>query len=257
MRLPGTTRAVDSERRPWTGARSIPVFGASGGAGASTLCALLAGAIAERCQAPDRSVLVVDGKGDASPWASWLCRGLDTAADTGRPDRGGVIRGLDGVAVIPNAQPLGFAIDDYPVGVLDLPLRSGAPWGVDGQALLAVLGTADGIAAAVRAVNVLTGLGMAAGRIQPVLVEPFGGATRRTAGLLSLMNPDVPAPLRVPHEPAISRRGLAEAIACGAIRTPTVRAIRALAAHLDTPATAHVRVPLQAVAVTTMEGIPA
>lgn len=68
MRLPKLgSRRSGAEPTSWSGPRLTTVVGASGGAGASTLCALLAGSVAEQTRTPGRVVGVIDGAISRSP----------------------------------------------------------------------------------------------------------------------------------------------------------------------------------------------
>jgi MinD-like ATPase involved in chromosome partitioning or flagellar assembly len=241
----------------------IPVIAASGGAGASTLCALLAGTVAKTIDAGSRVVGVLDqGGGARSPWSSWACSGIDPElGDAGtetldEPDLFGcfsgeevrrvsrAIRGLDGVAVLTSAQPdmararvvVESISGPFDVVVLDLgSTRYGDqadPLHGRDTVLVAVAGTVDGIGAALRYINVQKALGRPVQRIKPVVVNPPGGETRRGKALLSLLDPEVQEAHHIPHDPAIARRGLAEALAGGAVSLTTMRALHGLASSL-------------------------
>ncbi|MGQ0631954.1 MAG: hypothetical protein ACT4P1_13025 [Sporichthyaceae bacterium] len=258
----------------WPGPSVIAVTGASGGAGASTLCALLAGALADQVNMTERRTAVLDSAQGSSPWPDWLNPGSDPAlgdeglqiAELCGPPRApfprslvlrcaSAIRGLDGVAVLtytaPGDSPPGpeRVMGSFAVTVQDLPPLPSeelaarfrdAPGGL----LLAVAGTADGVAGGLRATRAWALAGLPPSRIRPVVVAgAAGGLSPRARSRLALLDANTLPVSIVPFDPAISRRGLSEALASGAIGAPTRIAVRRVLASLTAPQTAEVPAP--------------
>lgn len=253
----------------WTGPTLVPVLAASGGAGASTLCALLAGALAELSSGAGRGVSILDGaSGQCSPWRDWIAPGLDTAlggegsealrvltpSATGYPRpvalrAAAAVRGLEGVAIIAPRQPDTVAADldleasaaPFLASVLDLPLprcAASAGWlrSHAGSILLAVSGTADGIAAGVRAVHGWDAHGLPPRLVRPVVIAAAPGpVSPRARARLALLDSHTQPVHVIPFDASIARRGLAEALAGGAVGAPTRLAVRRLAHALITP----------------------
>lgn len=248
----------------WFGPSAIAVSGASGGAGASTLCALLAAAAAELTGTSERRAAIVDtADRSRSPWPDWLSPRLDPALgeeglialDAFRPPRigyprslvmrsAGAIRGLHGVAVLTGAERALASADcanltrGFAVSVQDLgaqPNESMASRFRDdaGGLLLAIAGTADGVAAGIRATRAWAAYGLPPGRIRPVVIAGgAGGLSPRARARLALLDTNTQPVAIVPFDPAISRRGLSEALACGAVGAPTRIAVRRIVAGL-------------------------
>lgn len=264
------TRAPESVGFGWTGPGVIPILGASGGAGTSTLCALLAGSIAESIGSRERRTLVVDAVGSpGSPWPDWVAPGIDPALgeegieclSSFRPPPAGfpgsmlrrcgaAVRGLDGTLVLtslqgggPTSRDLSSLTDAFTVSLIDLPATiypslAAQLRDLPGGILLAIGGTADGIGAGLRSARRWAALGLPPSRIRPVVIANGAGALPpRARARLALLDSNTQPVVVVPFDPAIARRGLAEALACGAIGAPTRIAIRRIAVALaDRPA---------------------
>lgn len=252
----------------WSGPRAIGVAGASGGAGASTLCALIAGALAELIGAGDRRIGLLDASGGTdSPWSDWVSpdldpglgqEGLQALDDVRAPRSGyprasllrcaGAARGLDGVAVLTRGEGGGPPpqVDSFTsafsVSVLDLPQRptpdlAARHRDASGGLVLAVGGTADGIAAGIRSVRTWAAMGLPPSRIRPVVISSGAGSLPpRARARLALLDSNTAPITVVPFDPAIARRGLAEALAGAAIGAPTRIAIGRLLSSFASPA---------------------
>lgn len=268
MRLPGMRQIEPAEVQPktWRGARRIAVLNAAGGAGASTLCALLAREIAGSV-GPARDVGIIDNaEPSRSPWTSWTTRGLDPdLGDQGtaelwkiEPTRGsypvakmrracGAVRGLAGVAVVASTGQYACALDveaasaSFAVAIIDIafpPYPETADFlaDFDGDILLAIAGTADGISAGHRALRAWADFGLPPEQIRPVVIGAPGNPSARVMSRLALAGPRTTRAQFIPHDPAIARRGLVEAIAADALRSSTRCALRDLVVILGTRA---------------------
>lgn len=268
MRRPVLRRATGSPNPSgWAGPRLIPVIAASGGAGASTMCALLAAAVVELAgPSEQRQVLVLDlARHPRSPWSGWIIRDLDPdLGDEGRILVGlhdetdgyppallrraaSAVRGLDGVAVVAALHAAG---DDEPIdptaagadfaAVLVDVAQPGSTWlsRTDVPVVLCVDGTPDGLSAALRVLAAWRDQRLPVRRIVPVIVAPPGGLAPRARALRTLLDSYAQPSHVLAWDGAIGRRGLAEALAGTAVVAATRMAIREVAralAGLDEP----------------------
>lgn len=224
-RIPHTRRSTEP-----TNDRSLPpvitVIGASGGAGASTLCALLAHTLSASRVGEESAVAVLDTSTSGLPWLGWsyddvLLHGLPgvelyTAMEQQPPDGQFVVRIVDQTA------------DPTPAMVERMCRHPDA-------VLLAIRGSADGIVAAAHAIEHLEARGFPRRHLRPVVIATAPGALppRVRSRLALLAAGPYPAAV-VPFDPSISRRGLTEALDAGAVHKATGLAVHHLLHSLRT-----------------------
>ena len=216
--------------------------------------------------------IVDEAHGAVSPWPDLISPGLDpklghegahALRDFVPPDDGFprsmllrcsyAVRGLESVAVLTatirssSALPVPIAPNAFPVVIRDgarEPNRARAA-GICQQRsdlVLAMSGEADGISAGIAAIRAWAAAGLTTNRIRPVVVSRTpGGLAPRARARLTLLDATAHPVTVVPFDPALSRRGLAEALACGGVSAPTRMAVHRLLVGL----TPHVQEPAQ------------
>lgn len=259
------TAAAPPPSPVWSGPATITVAGASGGSGTSTLCALLAfGVTASTGTAEPLVAIVDDAHGAVSPWPDLISPGLDpklghegahALLDFVAPDDGfprsmllrcsHAVRGLGGVAVLTatirssSTPPVPIARNAFTVVIRDGAREPDLARAVtlrqqQSDFVLVMSGDADGIAAGIAATRAWAAAGLAPNRIRPVVVNRTpGGLSPRAKARLALLDANAEQVTVVPFDPAISRRGLAEALASGAIGAPTRIAVHRILSALS------------------------
>jgi hypothetical protein len=217
------------------------VLGASGGAGASTLCALVATALGTMA---DRPITVLDLGGTGTTWLDWTttpsgCSATAVAAGelAGTPVVTVAAGGVDQIHATDAS-----AVTIVDVGVTPSVLAACSLRELDAQVLLVVRGTVDGIAAAQRAIHGWDAAGLPPPRLRPVVVVSApGDLPPRARARLTLLDSDTHPVLTIPFDRAIHRRGLAEALASRTVSnltsTATTRLLRSLTPEPSAAAT--------------------